>query len=770
VALGLAVLVLGGVALFLGLSGGSGSPHSSTATKRPWLWSKSPIRRGPLIVRRGHAPPQPLDRRGIPALLSSDPAVKNAYLAQLARSQPTPKPPTNVGFFGHVVNVSGGQLTVRREPFSVSDLGSGPASAKSWVQAPVLRVSTSRRTALLLGRGGLGSLHNGSEVFVGGRRSGRNFDAQLLADPVQMQKPRGAGGATTTTASATPPTMQPTSPGPHYRLVSDVSTATTASPPTGTSSAQPTTSSTSSVPEDLSGSEPDTVELHDQTAVLGGKKVPAFVFDPHFDATIGSPDNCEIGVHAELLIANDYELHWPFQFVREGTGFGVVSLDREDPGFTAGPVHGDVGFTDPSKYTVYSGFGGSAQLYAGVSCHVNVPFGQVGVNFGLGTGNISLAWVNKTLHHARLTGDPDGDLEVPPDQCGGGAVTLGPVQLGVQDCQYQSLGAGLFRATLTGQGGTPQGIAVSYPHGDSVHYATAPQGGPIRVDQFNYAAALKTHMVLGLLVNINAAHFLPSKSRPRVTAAQKKAGVFTSAERHPNQRGPTLPDGRWRNTHNKWHDADDNTVDAPSDAEVGAANANWIHENQVGPTYSNGAWQHREKSQWLDPFGRSYTWRDAQSKVLSGPPAQATPNELTNTSPADQEPLETPDDLHGWTYETEEGDSISPASADPSPLFLNLPIEAAPPTPPPPTISSCVIPHGAEGGADLPYTAKGLTCAQALQVVEAAKLTVAKCGASPAGCGVQGFTCRLVTQPPVQPGSRIVCALAAKEIDFEEPG
>jgi len=200
------------------------------------------------------------------------------------------------------------------------------------------------------------------------------------------------------------------------------------------------------------------------------------VFNPHFDATVGLGDNCELGVHADLLIANDYELHWLFQFGQNGDGFSVVSLDHPEPSsqHTFGPVNIDVGLTDPSNYTVYSGFGVNVALNAEITCHIDTPLGRITTGFALGVGNLSLGSANKTSHHVRLSGDPNGDLQVPPDFCQGNQETFGPVSIGIEDCQYQTLGPGLLRATLSGTGGRPQGIAASYGHGDIVHHETAP--------------------------------------------------------------------------------------------------------------------------------------------------------------------------------------------------------------------------------------------------------------------------------------------------------
>jgi len=96
------------------------------------------------------------------------------------------------------------------------------------------------------------------------------------------------------------------------------------------------------------------------------------------------------------------------------------------------------------------------------------------------------------------------------------------------------------------------------------------------------------------------------------------------------------------------------------------------------------------------------------------------------------------------------------------------PAPPSPATPPsPPATHACTLAHGAEGGGPLAYTAKGLSCEQALPVLEAAMKSAGTCTTS---CTVEGFACRLLTPLPVQPGSRFSCVLDAQEVDFELPG
>lgn len=183
-------------------------------------------------------------------------------------------------------------------------------------------------------------------------------------------------------------------------------------------------------------------------------------------------------------------------------------------------------------------------------------------------------------------------------------------------------------------------------------------------------------MVAGLLINLNPTPFLPFKRRPKISAAQRKAGVFTSAQRHRNQVGPTLPDGSWHDFKSQWYDGIGNKTSEPADP-VGAlqrANANWIHPVQDGATLRDG--KYRLKSAGNNP------WRNPDGTVANTPTPQelAADNPLTVSDPTEEEPEATPDDLHGWTYSTSEGNSIAPVNADPSSLLLNFPVQTAPPS------------------------------------------------------------------------------------------
>jgi hypothetical protein len=65
-----------------------GTRHARSGSHHE-LWSSSQTRRYPLTFGTATAPPQPLDAKGVPALLSSDPRVKQSYLGALARQLPS---------------------------------------------------------------------------------------------------------------------------------------------------------------------------------------------------------------------------------------------------------------------------------------------------------------------------------------------------------------------------------------------------------------------------------------------------------------------------------------------------------------------------------------------------------------------------------------------------------------------------------------------------------------------------------------------------------
>ena len=84
-------------------------------------------------------------------------------------------------------------------------------------------------------------------------------------------------------------------------------------------------------------------------------------------------------------------------------------------------------------------------------------------------------------------------------------------------------------------------------------------------------------------------------------------------------------------------------------------------------------------------------------------------------------------------------------------------------------VRACSIPGGAEGGSGpLPFTTRGLSCAQGRAIVESTLRSsrILGEGSGPA----QGFTCRQTSPGPLGPGARIACARSAAEVSWSLPG
>ena len=772
------VAISAGIGAVFVLGNGSGTaPSPGSAQQDFHLFSGRPIHHGPVVYGKKTAPPQPVDANGVPALLSHDRDLKTTYVNQLGqRLDPIPKP-THVGFFGHLVSRSADQLVVRRAPVTVSAPGALSATVTPWVGAGDMTVKLTHKTILML-KGSLDSLRPATELIVGGRQISGTFVAELVAEPKEMERrdagarARLASGAPATRASFkriadnAVPSARPSSrvtasnqkshltglvqtipPGPDHLLASDVTPVS---------------------PEN----QPDTVEFSGETGILPG---PQGVINPHFNFGVDLGP-CSATADAEALLANDFSLHWPFQFVPNGDGFDVVSLDQPTTqhSFSFGPFQGhlDAGLTDdPSSYSIYSGIGVALNLSASIGCHTEVFGVQIGFDWGLAKASISWSFVNKTVDHIPLSGEPN--LIVPPNQCLSGQTGFGDWSIGVQGCLWLTLSGGRFRATITGQGGTPQGIAVSYQHGDVVHSQTAPMGGPVRVDKFDYSPYLATHVAISPFVDHSKdLHF--GKVKPRLTPEQRAAGVFTPDLRHKNQVGPILPNGNWqKKTNRKWYTADEKETDPPADLRAAkqAGDSNWIHPNQVGLTLQNGDWLHRDG-----------VWRNSGGTKIKDPTPgeQLHVNLLTEIEPEPQAapevepPPEVQKDMHGLI--NIDGGPPAPLPADqidPSSLFLLLPIQAAAPPQPPAQPQSCSIPGGAEGGAALPFTTTGLSCPDGARLVDAALTAFARTGfgyGTTRTIDVQGFACQVTSPGVVAPGSQVTCTKGAEAVRFELPG
>ena len=95
---------------------------------------------------------------------------------------------------------------------------------------------------------------------------------------------------------------------------------------------------------------------------------------------------------------------------------------------------------------------------------------------------------------------------------------------------------------------------------------------------------------------------------------------------------------------------------------------------------------------------------------------------------------------------------------------------------PTPQTQSCSIPGGAEGGANLPFTITGLSCADGTRLVRAVTAAIPNYGTAGTLHQVQGFVCQIAPPagyPPgshVSPGWRVTCTKGAETLDFELPG
>ena len=639
----------------------------------------------------GHktVPPEPTEPSGLPALLGDGPAHReHLHALASALDVSVEPPPAEVGLFGTVSSVSAGTLTITPQPGTAQAPGGEVEKATSFVATgrPV-QVRVGREVDFHLLPGGASSLTVGRQVFVGGRLQNGVISAQLIADPrgmfegISTSDAEGASAAVPPRGAATP---YPTAPA---LASSSEASAPTPGPTGGSDGRFPGTIRNA----DLTGSEghgsarfaadtassgqfsPDNV---DTVTLSGSYGLPGF--DPHFSAGVGDPNGngCSAGVDAEFLADAHAQFNWAFQFAPSGTGFTVSSLDRQPTAggsfsFAAGPFSGEgTIIRDFDNYSVYSAWGLAIGAHISVSCHVHIAFVNGTIGFtALGIG-VSFAFQNETKRHVPLKGE--ADLRIPPSMCPVVGGTVGPLTLGIGVCQTLTLHGGLLRATLTGPGGTPQGVALGYGATDHLQAATAPAPGPVRVDHFNFAASDTTTMDAGLLLDLSLDKSKKEGEQQGATSGNFAKEYFT-AERHENQVGPSTPSGAWQESgDNRWYDAQGHETTAPSSEEIQQGLANWVHPGQQGPTLAHG--------QWKDANGR---WRGADGRFIATPtegvnPATASGDESGRADKADEE--DEPDlesQLHGWTYQTVNG-SFSPPNVAPAALELNLTVPVVP--------------------------------------------------------------------------------------------
>jgi hypothetical protein len=701
---GVGLAAVGAAALFLALNGSGSSSSAHTAP----LFADAPVRGSLAYYGRKSPPPQPTTADGVPALLSSDPGLKAAYLQTLAkRLDPIPRP-ARVGVFGEVTSVSAHQIALNSAAVQPTAHGTLYSSGRAWAPPHVIARVTNGTLTLL--NGPFPSVKPGTTLFVGGQQRGQAFVAEFIADPALMDQPGAqsklgfASGAPITRrnvaraaaglradASVNPrdtsrqhiarlPTPTPVA---ESASIADPQPLFDPPAPALTSLRQPVVPSPDAGPQTVLASDtsvttpedqPNTVDLSGETGILPG---PSGTLDPHLKIGPFKKGPCEASATAELLLTNDFEEHWKVQFVPDGNGFVVVSQDQPSKNNSF-----DVGLSDnPSDYTIYSGLGFVGDLSATAGCHFDVFGVNIGGDFGVDVISIHDAFVEKTTDHIRLAGEKD--LFVSPKDNGecftvGGKFAV--LNIGLTGCQYLYLGGGLFRATLTGlNGGQPQGIAADSKHIQVVHNQTDPSGGPVRIDRFNYAPTLSSKVGISPFVDLSFIHTVKvRKSKRGLTPEQVKAGIFLASSRQKNQKGPTLPNGDWQSTNGKWYTKSKVETNPPADLEqaIAQANANWIHPNEDTRkgTLLNGDWRSKADGRWRNAKGQFHEPTAAE---------QAQVNPLTVESKGrffEPEPPNWRDISDLIKLDSGPPVAIPPDSYDPSSLILDLPV-AAPESP-----------------------------------------------------------------------------------------
>ncbi len=646
------VIALVGVPLLASCSGGN---HRGTIAPAA---ATSSVSYGPATLEP-FTLPQPIDANGLPAMLS--PSLRARFLAQLSShlhvaSEP---PHREVALFGTVVSAEPGELVLADQPQRVATTGTElpvPSDSGPGTIATNLRIGfTAATTDLRRVPGGAGGLHPGLYVFVGARVGGDGtLQAQMIGTVARIFGSAEPAGPPASTAAARPTSAD---------LL--------------TSAFEPIGSATGISGQTSQSSDGNTVTLS-KTEGLPGRYLK---IGPSIK--IGT-DNLSCSAQAQLEIGLGFgdEYHWPFQLVQDGDeGFEVVPLDKEPTKvygvlndlitFSAGEVY------DPSEYTVFSQWGFAIGADVGLACQVSIAFFTGQISWDLPLPSINDDFLNVTKKHIPLAGEDP--LEVPPSKCPALAAEIGPFTLGLLACEDQTYSGGLFRATLLGPGGTPQGIAAGFAQRQQIAPNTAPHGGQVTIDEWNYSPYRHSTLTAGVL-----ADFSLNKNEESDGEEEPHSGnTYTSNQRQSDQTGPTLADGRYHTgswqagqSGTGWHNSDGSDARPPTETEVHEGYSNWVHPDQQGPTYSDGSWQdHNGRWHVLDADGRF--------RYGSGPADGATANSGTAGEGKDDEgDVTSPGveaDVHGPSLDIGD-DQVSPDNASTSSLYMNVPAPATAPT------------------------------------------------------------------------------------------
>jgi len=104
------------------------------------------------------------------------------------------------------------------------------------------------------------------------------------------------------------------------------------------------------------------------------------------------------------------------------------------------------------------------------------------------------------------------------------------------------------------------------------------------------------------------------------------------------------------------------------------------------------------------------------------------------------------------------------------PDVIRLIVSAFQPPAPKPKRRSCSIPGGAEGGAPLDYSVRGLSCSDGAAIIESNPQIGESAPIAQSSGPAQGFACLNLGPQPIQPGSQIRCRKGPEIVRWGEPG
>lgn len=303
-------------------------------------------------------------------------------------------------------------------------------------------------------------------------------------------------------------------------------------------------------------------------------------------ARLHLPFGCTAELELEMILGLSVQLDAPFQISDYGDSLEAVSLDTPYAHGHWGPVGFSANDTDP---TLLVNAGASVGLGGMVICGpISYPFPGAGIGW---------AFQNETNQHLPLAGEPA--LKVPSTSC----PVVGVLKFfSFSACLNMAFEGAPLTANLGGTGLTPSRISLG---SSSETPLPSDSSGTAQLSDFGYDPLLVSGLTVGFDQFYDGTSELLKLSGEATTSAHPLPGDAHPAEqRHEDQIGPTLQNGSWMNSDHTWMSADGTPLppgSIPTGEQIQWGYAHWVHPNQEGPTLPEGQWYDKVAHRWRGP-------------------------------------------------------------------------------------------------------------------------------------------------------------------------